>query len=155
MERPVDTLIPRKLKIVFLCIALLGFLDASYLTVVHYLHIIPPCYIVQGCETVTTSSYAVILGVPVAVLGALYYLVVFAAMLFYVDTRKVLILPWITGVTTLGFLSSIWFLYVQGFVIGEWCMYCLFSALTSTLLFCFGLYIWKRKKNAGTISETV
>jgi len=144
MERSIDPIIPRKLKIIFLCVAFLGFLDASYLTMVHYLHIIPPCYIVQGCQSVTTSSYSFILGVPVALLGTSYYLVVFGLMLFYADTRKLWILPWITSTTVLGFLFSLWFLYAQAFIIREWCMYCLFSALTSTTLFAFGLYVWKK-----------
>jgi uncharacterized membrane protein len=154
MERAPDPVLPRKFKIAFLVVALLGFLDASYLTMVHYLHIIPPCYIVQGCETVTTSAYSKILGIPVALLGALYYLTVFSLMLFYADKREIRVLPFITGATVLGFLSSLWFLYVQGVLIGEWCMYCLFSALTSSILFAFGLYVWKRRKRALSLPPT-
>ena len=47
--------------VVFLFIvALIGFADASYLTVEHYRNVIPPCT-TSGCETVLTSSYSTIL----------------------------------------------------------------------------------------------
>ena len=132
MHQEPDLIISRKFKIAFLGVALLGFMDAAYLTTVHYLHIIPPCYIVKGCETVTTSGYSFILGIPVALLGAFYYLTIFSMVLYYVDKRAQWILPWIARVTILGFLFSLWFIYVQGFIINEWCMYCIFSAWSSS-----------------------
>ena len=57
-------------------LAFLGFLDAVYLTVLHYKNAIPPCTIAHGCETVLTSSYATIFGIPIALIGAGFYLTV-------------------------------------------------------------------------------
>ena len=142
-----DTLIRRSIKIAFILVALLGFLDAGYLTANHYLNIVPPCFVVQGCDTVTTSVYSKILGIPVSLLGALYYLSVFIGMLYYADTRKRAVLKPIFFLTCIGFLFSLWFLYAQIFLIGALCTYCLVSAVTSTTLFGLGVHIWKQTKN--------
>src|SRR5581483_587523 len=66
---------------------LLGFLDAAYLTIQHYQHVIPPCT-TGGCETVLTSSFATIAGTPIALIGAGFY--VFIAILtgLYLQTKN-------------------------------------------------------------------
>lgn len=51
----------------FLILGFLGFLDATYLTVKHYLGTPINCSIFEGCEKVTTSQYATVGGVPVSV----------------------------------------------------------------------------------------
>ena len=48
---------------------------AAYLTVVHYSHISPICTS-GGCEKVQKSSYALVAGIPVAVLGLAAYVAV-------------------------------------------------------------------------------
>jgi uncharacterized membrane protein len=116
-------------------IALVGFSDASYLTVEHFRNAIPPCSITGGCENVLTSPYAVILGIPVPVLGAIYYLAILIGLFTFFDSKKEVILRWTLRATVLGFLITMWFLYVQQFLIHAYCQYCLLSALTSTLLF--------------------
>lgn len=127
--------IPTWLTGAILIVAFLGFIDASFLTAEHYLKMVPPCFIVQGCDTVTTSSYSKIAGVPVAVLGALYYVSVLILGMYYVDKKKVLALKALHGITTIGLIMSLWFIYAQAFIIKAWCMYCLFSAATSITLF--------------------
>ena len=57
-----------------------GFVLSFYLTLAHYRGYVTPCYVLQGCETVQTSRYAVVLGIPVALLGVLYF-----GGLFYLD----------------------------------------------------------------------
>ena len=64
------------------------FIDASYLATKHYSGTIPPCAIVKGREAVTTSQYAVVGGVSVALLGAIYYLVVLIISIAIIETRK-------------------------------------------------------------------
>src|SRR5690348_14780226 len=57
-------------------LSFLGFLDAAYLTILHYKNVIPPCSIAHGCETVLTSQYATLGPIPIALLGVFFYLVV-------------------------------------------------------------------------------
>ena len=116
-------------------VALIGFSDAAYLSVEHFINAIPPCSITGGCESVLTSSYATILGIPVPVLGAIYYLAILAGLFAFFDSKKEIILRWTLRATVLGFIMTTWFLYVQQFLIHAYCQYCLLSALTSTLLF--------------------
>jgi uncharacterized membrane protein len=79
---------PRWLRVSILVVALIGFLDAVYLTANHYLGVVPPCFVVQGCEQVTTSSYSLILGIPVALLGSIYYLVIFALAIRFIEKKQ-------------------------------------------------------------------
>ncbi len=139
----------------FLVLSLLGFLDAAYLTLEHYRGVVPPCSVVQGCEQVTTSGYSMIFGIPVALLGALYYLIILLFSIAYLDTQNDRWLRQAAFFTPLGFLASLWFIYLQAVIIRAWCLYCIGSATTSTLLFVIGTFIlagpptswWQRLKN--------
>jgi len=124
----------------FLIISFVGFLDATYLTAQHYLGKIPPCFITTGCQTVLTSKYSVIFGIPTALWGAIYYLLLFLISVLAIDI-KATIIRFAAYLTPIGFLLSLYFVYLQIFVIKEICSYCLVSATTSTLLFIIGLFI--------------
>ncbi len=120
-------------------LALIGFADATYLTVEHYIGGIPPCTAGFDCEKVTTSEYSKIAGIPVALLGSLYYFVILVISLVYFDTKKTLFALSLCAFAPLGLLSAIWFTSLQMFVIKAFCPYCLLSAGTSTLIFVFAL----------------
>lgn len=129
-----------------LTFSFLGFLDATYLTAQHYMNIIPPCSVVEGCEQVLTSQYAEIFGVPVALFGAIFYLTVFILGIAFFDTGKKIFLKILTPITFLGFAATLYFMYLQAFVINYWCQYCIISAVTSTALFVSGIVIWRQTK---------
>ncbi len=126
--------LPKWVVIVFLAIALIGFADATYLVVEHYINAIPPCT-TDGCETVLTSPYAILLGLPVALWGSLYYLCILVLAIIYLDVKKEFFLRGAFFFTTIGFLMSIYFFILQATVIHAFCQYCLVSASTSTILF--------------------
>lgn len=134
-------IIPKWLVALFLALSAIGFLDASYLTVKHYLGTPINCSLLNGCDKVTTSAYSVIAGLPVALLGVLYYVAVFMLVMLYVDTGRKKLMYGAALLTPLGLLASLWFVYVQVFVIHALCLYCLISAFISTLLFGFGMFI--------------
>lgn len=127
--------IPTWLTAAIFITAFLGFMDASFLAGEHFLKMTPPCFIVQGCDTVTTSAYSKILGIPVSLLGTLYYLTILITVMYFVDKKNNSTLKLLHAMTSVGLLMSMWFLYVQAFIIKAWCLYCMFSALTSTILF--------------------
>ena len=116
-------------------VSIVGFFDAAYLTIQHYTQFTLPCTITQGCDLVTKSEYSSIMGIPVALLGALYYLAIFLAVYIIIETKKTDYLRFIAIATTFGFLFSVWFVYLQFFVIHAICQYCMLSALTSTTMF--------------------
>lgn len=123
----------------FIIISFLGFLDATFLTAEHYLGPLLGCPIFGGCDEVLISPYSAVGGIPVALFGAIYYLAIFILSIAYFDTRRAKILRFVTNLTPLGFIASLWFLYLQLFVIKALCFYCIISLITSTLLFVLGL----------------
>ena len=126
--------------IFFTIVSFLGFLDATYLTAQHYMGAIPPCVITTGCETVLTSEHSVIFGVPTALWGAIYYLLIFILAVLALDLKPEII-RFAAYLTTIGFLASLYFVYLQFFVIKEICSYCMISAATSTILFILGMLV--------------
>ncbi len=151
---------PTKGVVFFLIVAILGFSDASYLTIEHYRNVIPPCT-TGGCETVLTSAYSVVLGIPVSLLGALFYLAMAMGVFLYLESKLVggTVRPFHRAVlkctlisTVFGLFASVWFLYLQAFVIHSYCQYCLGSALTSTILFITAAVILARNKQSAVIT---
>lgn len=139
-------------SIVFLVFGLLGFFDASYLTIEHYQGVIPPCSITGGgCENVLTSDYSTILNIPVSVLGMIYYFFVFLLTLLYLDTKKSIFLRICASVGFFGFLASLFFVFLQLFVIKSICFYCMISAVTSTILFVAGFLVLKHDGFLGLL----
>ena len=146
--------IPNILLAAFLLIAFVGFADASYLTAKHYLGEIPPCSLVNGCEAVLTSPYATIGGnIPVALVGASYYLALFVGGMIYADSGNERVLKTAAYATIAGFLASALLVTLQVFVIQALCLYCLVSAATSTLLFVLGVVILRKLKQTDTIEN--
>lgn len=123
-----------KLPVAASLLALVGLADSIYLTVHHYTNEPVPCSLVEGCETVLTSAYAEIAGVPIAAFGALAYFVAFSlAILTAFGNRSMWLL---FGVQAFVMASvSAYLIYLQGFVIGAFCQFCLISAATSIGLF--------------------
>ena len=120
-------------------IAFAGLADAGYLTVTHLLQISPPCSLSGGCDVVTKSSYSEVFGIPVALLGSLYYLTVLLLSILTIDTKHTKWIRLALILTPFGFFASLYFVYLQLFVIDAICQYCMGSAVTSTLLFAFAL----------------
>lgn len=123
-----------KLPLAAAIVALFGLADSVYLTVHHYTAEPVPCSILEGCETVLTSSYAEIGGVPLAALGAAAYFVAFSLALLaaYGDRRMWKLFG--AQATVMACVSG-WLVYLQGVVIGAFCQFCLLSAISSLTLF--------------------
>jgi uncharacterized membrane protein len=123
-----------KLPIAAALVALVGVVDAAYLTVHHYTNEPVPCSLVEGCETVLTSQYAEIGGVPLAAFGSAAYFVAFSlALLAGVGNRMMWTLFGVQ--TAIMAVFAVWLIYLQAFVIGAFCQFCLLSAATTFTLF--------------------
>lgn len=119
----------------------IGFLDALYLTLKHYLGGPIPCALTTGCETVTTSSYSIFLGLPVALWGVLYYALGLALWWYLGQRRRAAPLKALTALTGLGLLFSVRFFYLQAAVLKAFCLYCLTSAGITLLLFLLSFWL--------------
>lgn len=143
----------KTLVVIFLAATLAGFLDASYLTVKHYANATPPCSVLHGCETVLTSSYATIGKVPISLVGSAYYLVLFLLSVLFLDTKKEIIIRRAAQLTWIGLITSAGLVSLQLFVIHAICLYCMASAIISTLLFILGMLILKRLNSGVETNE--
>jgi uncharacterized membrane protein len=103
---------------------------AGYLTYVHYAGLHPVCGISHGCETVQTSSYARLLGVPVALLGLISY----ALILLSLRIRGERALLGGYALSLIAFTFSVYLTYREVFTIHAICSWCVSSAIVFTLL---------------------
>ncbi|MEO8648457.1 MAG: vitamin K epoxide reductase family protein [Acidobacteriota bacterium] len=137
-----------KLPLAAAIVAMVGLLDSVYLTVKHYTATPVPCSIIEGCETVLTSAYAEIGGIPLAAFGAAAYFVAFSLAILAAYGNRTM---WkLFGLQAAAMaLVTAWLLYLQGFVIGAFCQFCLLSAAsTFTLLIIFLASQYFRSKQA-------
>jgi uncharacterized membrane protein len=137
----------KKIIAVFLVLSALGFIDAVYLTVVHYRDASVVCLLINTCDLVLQSSYATIGPIPVSLLGVIFYLAVFLLSLVSLVKKNEKLFFTTALLSVAGFLVSLWFLYVQLFIINSLCFYCLFSAMDSILLFALGMTFSFRYNN--------
>lgn len=111
----------RALRAAVALVALAGVAVAGYLTWVHYQPGSLICTGGGGCETVQESDYAVIAGIPVALLGLLAYVAVL--VLTAIDTPTTRLATAVIAVGGLGF--AVYLIVIQAFVIDAWCVWCL------------------------------
>lgn len=142
-------LIKNKLILYSTILAFFGFLDAGYLTVLHYKNIIPPCSIQFGCEKVLTSAYSMVGPIPVALLGVVFYLtVIIVSLLILIEGRNEL-LKFFHFVAAVGLLVSIVLFFIQYYVIRSFCQYCLLSEVISVGIFALSLLKVREDKKAS------
>lgn len=119
-------------------LAVLGILDAGYLTWEHFNNVIPPCSIhvfFSDCGRVLTSQYSVVFGVPLALIGLIHYTLEAVVAAVVILTQQKLAKRLLVLLVTGGFLASLYFVYIMLGVIGSICLYCMGSAIISGLLF--------------------
>ena len=122
-----------KLYVTAAVVSLLGLADALYLTVEHVTGQSVRCTIVAGCSEVLSSQYAVMAGVPLALIGAAAYFSVFSLATLAAFGYRVAGMLLALLVVSM-FLVSLWLFYLQAFVIHAFCQFCLFSAAVTTAL---------------------
>jgi uncharacterized membrane protein/glutaredoxin len=120
-------------------LALVGLGVASYLTYVEIFEVKAVCGPVGDCNTVQHSPYARLFGVlPVGVLGVVGYLAILDAWAWQRierdERRKAVAALLLFGMAAIGTLFSIYLTFLEPFVIGATCAWCLSSAVIMTAL---------------------
>ena len=124
-----------KVSLFLMVFSIIGIADAAYLTIKHYSDTGINCSIFNGCELITKSLYSTIFDIPVAAFGIVFYIFVFTLIFLFLKFRNKNFLFLLVAMTSIGFLISMWFIFVQGFILNLYCLYCLISAALSTGLF--------------------
>jgi len=118
-------------------LAAVGMAVASYLAMVEVTGAMAVCGPVGDCNTVQQSSYAVLLGVPVGMLGQAGYLAMFVAWaLGMLGPRRWRGSAWLAlwAMALGGVAFSAYLTFLEPFVIGATCVWCLTSAVVMTLI---------------------
>ena len=104
-------------------LSVVGLVDAVYLLSESLFASIPlycPSTGTFSCALVTSSSYSKFAGVPVALLGVLFFAGVMVVMLLNNPTLNYLLMPaWVIGVIFVGYLVS-----AEVFALHAICLYC-------------------------------
>lgn len=91
------------------------------------------------CDEVLHSKYARFFGIPVELLGILYYgfVIIAYTIIFQVsDLVPQPVLFFVTSISVVAFLFSLYLTFIQAFNIKQWCSWCLTSAgLCTVILF--------------------
>lgn len=123
------------LFIAILVIAILGLLDAAYLTYEHYAGL-KGLLCVGGhgghssCQTVQSSTWSRLAGIPVAVLGLAGYAVILASLAIRGELGRAIGF----GTALIGFGFSAYLTYREAHSIHAYCEWCLGSAAAMTIL---------------------
>lgn len=124
---------------IILPVALAGLAVAAYLFHVESTASAATCGILGNCNSVQQSEYAKIFGVPVGLVGVIGYVAILFAWLYAYFIRpsgssRSLVITGLFAMTLIGTLFSAYLTFLEPFVIGATCAWCLSSAVTMLLL---------------------
>ena len=96
------------------------------------------CPIRFDCHTVIHSDYSRLFGVPVEILGMIYYGLVSLSYFFFVfmpQIMPVILINFMIAVSSIAFLFSLYLIAVQIFILKKGCSWCIVSAFICLLIF--------------------
>jgi uncharacterized membrane protein len=139
-------------------LSLIGLVVAGYLAYVEVTQVAAICGPVGDCNTVQQSEHARLFGVlPIGVLGLAGYATILLAWLgSRFGSGRIASLASLTllGMTFFGTLFSIYLTFLEPFVIGATCAWCLSSAVIMTILMWLSMIHGKRALTNLRYGET-
>ena len=130
-ERRPRTVSDRLLRVALLVVSVAGVGVGAYLTYVHYQPAALICTSGGGCETVQDSKYAVLAGIPLAVLGLAAWIAVLGLTIWNSELARTLTAA--LGVVALAF--AVYLVILQLFVINAICVWCMANDVVLAPLF--------------------
>ena len=117
------------MKWVLIVLAVAGIVASSLALREHYRTDVSPCSINErwDCGIVNHSPYAMLFGIPVAVIGIAGYLLL--GVLAFMKAYRVMLVAALGG---LGF--ALYLAHIESAVLGVWCIYCVISLVVISLL---------------------
>lgn len=132
----------QNLRLYSVILACLGLVDALYLTYVKISHTFALCGPLGDCESVNTSQYSEIAGIPISILGAAAYFLILVLLVmeprasFWKNNGPLMVF----GVSLVGVLYSAYLTYIEIFVLKAICPYCAASAVIMVLLLILSIF---------------
>lgn len=131
MTAPPSATPGKKTSALMLTVAVLAFAGVLVSSVSLYHHFATSktsfCDLGQSfnCDLVNRSQYSIVLGLPVALIGIIGYLLLFALATFYREKAETPVMLLIASIGGLAFALRL--TYIEGFVLKTWCILCLSS----------------------------
>lgn len=139
---------PRRVRVLFLngmkrlwvvlilILAFFGLADSAYLAQSALSGTSLLCNIqnLSGCNVVAASEYSRLFGIPLAIYGVVFYSAVFMLAALELALYNLLLRRALQVASVIGVLSSLYFVFVQKFFIGAFCIYCFVSAVIALLI---------------------
>lgn len=126
-----------RIPVFLFLLTLAGMSIALYLSYVEIQHVDALCGPIGDCNAVQKSSFSRIFGFPVAVLGAVYYLIFFLFMCIYRAVEGISARALSLGLILMAFMAVLYSLFLTGlemWVIHAVCAWCLGSAVISGVM---------------------
>jgi vitamin-K-epoxide reductase (warfarin-sensitive) len=118
----------RRLMVIMAVVALAGVAVSSFSLYHHFSKSKSSfCNISESfnCDLVNRSKYSMVLGVPVALIGILGYLLIFGLATAYREKAETPAM--LLTVSVAGLCFALYLTYVEAHVLGAWCILCLTS----------------------------
>lgn len=137
ISRPLDV-IPTWIQWAIPALSVSGLFVAGYMTYAEVSHAEVVCGLVGDCNTVQQSPYAMLYGVlPVGILGLIGYagiLIAWALQYYGPQAWRTVASYAVWGFALFGTVFSIYLTFLEPFVIGATCVWCLSSAIIMMLM---------------------
>ena len=120
-----------------IALAILGVLVSIYMTIFKLTDNASMCLGNGGCSVVNSSIYSEVSGIPVAAIGVGGYLAILAVLLIenrnnsFKQNSPIIVF----GLSLIGFLFTLYLIYVELALIHALCPFCITSQITMTILF--------------------
>ncbi len=103
-----------------------------------------------SCDIVNRSEYSSILGIPVALIGMLGYAALAGLATVYRERRETPTMLFAGAAAGLAF--ALYLTYIEGRVLGVWCILCLSSLALITLTTLLSAVIWWKARGQSALS---
>jgi uncharacterized membrane protein len=127
----------KRLKQITIALTIIGLLVSIYMTIYKVTNNESMCIGSSGCSEVNASRYSEVNGIPVAVLGVAGYAAILA--LLFLEQRPGLFQQngsmMFFGISLLGFLFTLYLIFVEVALIKAYCPFCLTSQAVMTIIF--------------------
>ena len=102
------------------------------------------CPLKSDCNLVINSQFSHLFGIPLEVLGFIYYgLITLIYTIFYyttqIQTENTVLMLLI--LTTIAFLFSVYLTLIQALALKQWCVWCLCSAFLCLIIFVLSIFM--------------
>jgi len=127
----------KRLRQITIAFTVLGLLVSIYMTIFKITNNEKMCVGSHGCSIVNASAYSEVNGIPVAVVGVIGYLSILIAHYlegrpgFFQENSAMILF----GLTLVGFLFTLWLIFVEVALIKAYCPFCITSQTSMTIIF--------------------